>query len=313
MTASDSNDPASRGAKLGDARERAQTEVAHIPGSEAISAVVVTYRTGPVLQECLERLATVAGVAEIIIVDNGNPPDDEAQIDLFASRNPAARILRGTGNIGFGTACNLGAKAAKCQWLLFVNPDLVVEPNTPRLLRDFAALRDGLTLVGGRVVGVDGIEQRGARRDEISPWSAFVAGAGLGKLERFSPIFRDPHRERDPVPPSPVPTAAVSGALFLIARTAFHSVGGFDQRYFLHVEDIDLCRRVRQRGGEVWFHPGAGGSHVGATSDVSTAEVSEWKERSFSIYFERYSGNPLERYFGRVLAFALRAKRLLQR
>ncbi|MBU6408557.1 MAG: glycosyltransferase, partial [Alphaproteobacteria bacterium] len=109
--------------------------------SDPIAAIVVTYRTGPILKACLERLAVACGIAEIIIVDNGNPAEDEAWIDEFARRTSGVQVLRGAGNVGFGAACNRGAECARNPWLLFVNPDLLIEHEAPSLLRAFAAER----------------------------------------------------------------------------------------------------------------------------------------------------------------------------
>lgn len=271
----------------------------------SIDAIVVTYRTGPTLRRCLSRLAACSDVATVIVVDNGNPPEDERWMDAWARATPHAQILRGAGNIGFGAACNRGAARAKGAHLLFVNPDLEIAPDAPAALRAVAEARPCPVIVGGRPLGPDGLEQRGARRDLATPWSMLVAGLGLGRFERIAPLFRDPHRERDALPDHPIQVAAVSGALFLTPRVALAHVGGFDEAYFLHVEDIDLCRRLRDSGGEVWFHPHATGLHAGATSAVGSAFVEGHKARSFARYFRKFARGPLDRVGGEIAALAL--------
>jgi GT2 family glycosyltransferase len=274
------------------------------PIDGAIAAIVVTYRSGPDLRACLERLAEDPDVGEIVVVDNGNPAEVEAWLEGFAA-DGKARVLRGHGNVGFGAACNRGAAATAASYLLFVNPDLTLAPGAARRMRSALIELPAPAIVGGRILGLDGKEQRGARREEITPWSALVAAFSLGRFERFNRHFRDPHRERDPLPPSPSAVAAVSGALFLMSREDYAAVGGFDEGYFLHVEDIDLCRRARAEGGAVLFHPGAEGVHVGATSDASKLFVEQAKARSFTRYFQKFATTPGARAWAAVAAMIL--------
>src|SRR5262245_35719215 len=135
-------------------------------------AIVVSYNTGPTLADCL---ASIVGVDEIIIVDNGNAAPEIATLDRFVASHLSARLIRGHGNIGFAAACNKAARLAESDVLAFVNPDVVLEAGAiPRLV---AAVEQAPppTIVGGDLRGADGKPERGSRRDRLTLWRAFVA------------------------------------------------------------------------------------------------------------------------------------------
>lgn len=259
-----------------------------------VSALVVSYHTGPVLWACLDALAANPEVGEVIVVDNGNPPEVSARLKAAAASGQL-QLVCGQGNVGFGAACNLAAARATGCELLLVNPDVALAPGAVAALRVAGAGQASPTLVGGRLVDGHGIEQRGARRRELTPWSTFVSLSGLSRFERVCPLFADLHREKDPLPPGPVPMPVVSGALIWMSRADYLALGGFDEAYFLHVEDVDLCRRVRAAGGTVLFAPGAVGTHERSSSAVSSVLVARHKAKSFQTYFKKFARGPLEK------------------
>ncbi|MBI1251153.1 MAG: glycosyltransferase [Alphaproteobacteria bacterium] len=271
-----------------------------------VVAIVVSFNTGPILETCLARLAADPDIAAIVVVDNGNPPEAEARLRAFAAANARARLIAGQGNVGFARGCNLGAAAAPdADVFLFVNPDLALAPGAAVRLAETAARGPQPCVAGGRLFGPDGAEQRGARREAITPWRVFAAFSGLTRLEPLHPIFRSPFRERDPVPAAPIEVAAVSGALMAMTVRDFRALGGFDEAYFLHVEDIDICARARRAGGSVWFDPRAEGRHEGATSNVARAEVERHKARGYVRFFRTSARGPWSRLQAEAMALIL--------
>ncbi len=277
-----------------------------------ISAITVSFQTGPVLTECLDALIGAPEIDEIVVVDNGNPADVEAWLDAKAAAAPRLRVLRGTGNIGFGAACNLGAARARGERLLFINPDVVLAPGAAARMAEALALAPAPGLVGGDLRDAAGMPDRGSRRDRVTLWSAFVTFSGLSRFERFTPMFRDLHRHHDPMPPTTVAVANVSGALMMLTREGFDALGGFDEGYFLHVEDIDLCWRVANAGGQVLFEPGAVGVHARSSSEASSREIERHKAAGLARYFRKSARSPLGRLVagcvGAVLIVALPAR-----
>jgi N-acetylglucosaminyl-diphospho-decaprenol L-rhamnosyltransferase len=250
-----------------------------MPGPR-VSALVVTYHTGPRLTECLHALKSDPAIGEIILVDNGNPPAAMAWIDRFIARSPAARLFRGGDNPGFGTAVNRAARAANGDLLLVLNPDAVVRRGSVERLAETLADLAAPALVGGRIFDIHGREERGARRHTLT------LSRALG-LQAWT-------MEQDPPPPTAIDVGAVSGAFFMMRAADFFALGGFDEAYFLHVEDVDLCRRVHVAGGRVVYEPRAGALHYGATSDAPSAIVTAHKARSLARYFRKFAKGPVE-------------------
>ena len=260
------------------------------PGGLA-SVVMVAYRTGPALAESLSRALAEPAAHELVLVDNGSTPEEAALADRLAAEHPERlKLIRGHGNVGFARGANLGARAAKGEVLVFLNPDAFLEPGCIAALTEALDARAPPVLVGARVMDVEGREQRGARRGEFTLSAALLNMSGLVRLKPFRRF--ELHHERDPLPEGPVPTPTVSGACFAMTAEGFAVVHGFDEGFFLHVEDVDLCWRVRQMGGEVLFHPGARVVHLGSTSKKAPVVVEFWKGLGLARYFRKRADTP---------------------
>ena len=270
------------------------TSDAPLPG---IAAIVVTFHSGPVLKECLYALCMLDSISELIIVNNGNTPEVVEWLSEFAGTQETRRceVLDGHGNVGFARGINLGARAATSECLLIINPDAVLHYQSLPALEAARQTGTAPCLVGGKLYYATGQEQRGGRRELLTLPRALISFSGLSKLEGLIPAFRDLHREDDPEPEGPVPMPVVSGALCYISAADYWSLDGLDEGYFLHVEDIDICRRVGEAGGQVIYTPLAGALHYGSTSKVSASFV-EWnKAKGLSRYFRKFAKSPLER------------------
>lgn len=249
-----------------------------------LSLIMVVYMTGPTLMESVRHALAEPRVEEFVIVDNGSSLADAAWLRDLARREPRVRLLQGLGNIGFARAANLGAGAAKGEELVFLNPDAFLTPGAVAALSEAARDRPSPCVIGARVFNTDGTEQRGARRGEITPVTTLLT---LSKLSALLPPLRrfEIHRESEAPPSHPVDTPTISGACFYMRATDFHALGGFDEGYFLHVEDIDLCWRARRQGGSVLFQPDARIVHVGSTSKENPLVVEWHKGRGLVRYF----------------------------
>jgi len=252
-----------------------------------ISVVMVSYYTGPSLMESVPAVLMDPDILELIIIDNGSIASARQRLWELTKNESRVRIVQGHGNIGFGRACNYGAELSKGDYILFLNPDAVTEKGTAMRMADCGENLKLPWVVGGNLQTVNGVEQRGARRSELTPISAVVSFTPLHKLPGFQSI----HLEKTPLPEKPVEMPIVSGACMMINRESFNMLGGFDDRYFLHVEDIDICRRARLSGGDVFFVPNAKVMHYGSTSRTRIVKVERNKLRGFIRYFWEYTSH----------------------
>ncbi|MFN3228306.1 MAG: glycosyltransferase family 2 protein [Asticcacaulis sp.] len=249
-----------------------------------VAVVMVVYKTGPVLFETIARVQSDPAVDQLILVDNGSTEEDADRLATIADMDPRVLLLQGHGNIGFARGANLGASVSKARWLVFLNPDAFLEPGAVDALIDAARGAVRPAVIGARVLNPDRSEQRGGRRGEVTPFTTLVS---LARLANFFPALKafEIHKEHEVLPEGPMSVPTISGACFCVSRDDFRKLRGFDGRYFLHVEDVDLCWRARKQGGVVLFQPSAEVIHLGHTSHVEPTFV-EWNK-----------GKGLVRYF----------------
>ncbi len=256
--------------------------------ARSVSSITVVYYTGPVLWACIESLLTQPELTELILVVNGIDVESRQRLRQLANSESRIRLIESSRNIGFAAGCNRGAAVATAGRLAFVNPDCVLATGTFCSILDLFDERPQAWLIGGRLQHPDGREQRGGRREILSPWRAFVELMRLDRLFPNHPYFaRLNSHESKPVNHA-IEVPAVSGAFMMIPRAHYEQLGGMDDNMFLHSDDLDLCIRVGQRGGQVWY-----AGHVPITHHLSTSDVSrifiEWhKARSTSYYFVKH-------------------------
>ncbi|MEL8055485.1 MAG: glycosyltransferase family 2 protein [Pseudomonadota bacterium] len=256
-----------------------------------VSAIVVTYRTGNRLKECLYALSTDPEIHELVIVNHGNPEPVSDWISDYSAQRDNVALLRGHGNIGFGAGVNLGVSVASGDHLLIINPDAVLKRGSVSAVLSVAKDLSEPWIIGGKIFDIRGREERGPRRLELTLWRALTSFLGVNTWTL----------EHTPAPERPVEMDVISGALFLISKAGFQQLGGFDEGYFLHVEDIDLCARCRDVGGTVMYQPAAGALHYGATSDASSRTIAKHKADGLARYFRRRAKGPFHRAITEVL------------
>lgn len=245
-----------------------------------IAAIVVSHDSAETLDECLSRLRAAEGVAEIRVVDNDSRDGSVDIVQRHALADPRVRFIANPDNPGFAVACNQGAGDNHAPWLAFVNPDCLVEADSLARMHAHAQALDG-ALLGADLVDEAGHRDAAARRRDPD----------------FAAMLRDPSRARlgiDPDPANAVQVVdAVSGALMLLPRALFARIGGFDEGYRLHAEDLDLCRRAR--GAE---------ATVACANDVRVVHVRGVSSRSRPLFVEWHKHRGFWRYFGKFEATA---------
>ncbi|MBD8526436.1 glycosyltransferase family 2 protein [Pseudomarimonas arenosa] len=237
-----------------------------------VSAIVVTHNSGATLRRCVSGVLAQPEVAQLILVDNAS--SEAVDPALLAD----ARVLqvRNAENLGFAQACNQGAAASTAKWLLFLNPDCFLRPGQLAEMLSLANSEPKLGLLGAQLINQDGTPQAASRRDTPTPRRLlFGASREPSRLAQITPGL-----ER---------VDAISGALMLMPRSVFQQLGGFDQGYRLHCEDLDLCRRVQQAGHLVAIAPDIHVTHLKGTSSQQRPIWVEWqKHRGMWRYYSKF-------------------------
>jgi N-acetylglucosaminyl-diphospho-decaprenol L-rhamnosyltransferase len=229
--------------------------------AQSWAAVVVSYDAGDHLVACVDALVVPGPAApdEVVVVDNASR---DGSPDRVVGRHPAVRLVRAGANLGYARAANLGIAAASAPIVAVINCDAVLEP--PGAGPVLARFDDpAVGAVGPRIVDVTGTHYPSAR----SMPRAWVA-ALHGLVHPFRPDNRwtREYRQTDLDPTVARPVDWVSGAAIWLRRRALDDVGGWDERYFMYVEDVDLCWRLRRAGHRVWYEPATVVRHVGGAS-----------------------------------------------
>ena len=230
-----------------------------------LDIVIVNYNSGEQLQACLESLVVVADGAvplrRIVLVDNAS--SDDSVKCLQPSPLPLV-LVRNSSNRGFAPACNQGARGSAADFVLFLNPDTRLLPGCLDLpIRSLCRLEHGD--VG--ICGVQLLDSRGelARTCMRFPSPARFLTKLLG-LTRLSPERFPGYGMADWEHDETRDVDAVLGAFFLVRRSVYEALGGFDERYFLYFEEVDFCLRARRAGWRTLYFADARAYHRGGPS-----------------------------------------------
>lgn len=223
-------------------------------------AVVVNWNAAGLLLACARTLVE-AGATEIIVVDNES--DDDSVARLEAAGLPRVRVVRSGANLGYGAGINRGVTVGRAGHVLVCNPDLLLDQGCIAALAARLDAEPALGIVAPRLRNPDGsiyVSGRPFPSVQDALGHAFVGLVWRGNpwSRRYLQTGWDRSEAAD--------VDWASGALLLVRRSTFDQLGGFDERFFMFMEDVDLCWRARQLGWRVAVEPTAGAVHmVGAS------------------------------------------------
>jgi GT2 family glycosyltransferase len=258
-----------------------------------VSVIIVNWNAGDLLRQCIESLiANHAGLVDkVVVIDNGST--DRSIADLRDGVGPlpfALDVVENGRNLGFAAACNVGAALADSEHLLFLNPDARLYTDT---LRPAVGFMQDATSANVGVVGVQLIDESGTVSRSCCRFPTLGSYlVHIFALNRLSVFGRMGMRMHDWAHDTTRDVDHVIGAFYLIRRKVFQSLGGFDERFFVYLEDLDLSLRVREQGLRTVFlsHVQAFHAGGGTSSQVKVLRLF-YSLRSRLLYgFKHFSG-----------------------
>lgn len=280
-----------------------------------ISVVIVSFNVREHLLDALRALYASSDVSvEAVVVDNAS---SDGSADATEAQFPEATVVRNDTNLGFGKASNCGLKLSQGEFVLLLNPDVMVAPDCVRTLADFLVANPKAGAASPRLRRPDGELDLAARRGFPTPRAAFYR---LTLLSRLFPKSRRFNRYNVGYMPEDQVHEIDSGtaACLMVRRSAIEQVGPFDPDYFMYGEDLDLCFRLKQAGWKIFYVPAALATHIkGASSRQATSAMLREFHRSMWIFHRKHfaSGMPAPingmiwtGIWGRWAVLSLRAK-----
>jgi N-acetylglucosaminyl-diphospho-decaprenol L-rhamnosyltransferase len=253
--------------------------------SDTIGVVVVSYGAGDTLDTFLDTLALASKrPLQVVIADNGSTD----QAPQRAALREGVTLLPTGANLGYGRAANLGAAAVGGEWLVLANPDVVWTPGAIDQLLAVADRWPRAGALGPLIRDEDGTIYPSAR--ELPTFLGGIGHALVGWWWPGNPWTRAYRNDR--AEPSERATGWLSGSCLLVRRVAFSSVGGFDPRYFMYFEDVDLGERLSKAGWLNVYAPTAEIVHLGghSTEQHKSAMFREHHRSAYRYLSGRYPG-----------------------
>jgi len=276
--------------------------------AERTTAVIVHFGPWTTTQRTLDSLRLHARGIEVRIVDNGG---EAAPREIEKRPEVAVELISPGRNLGFGAACNLGARESRRPWLLFLNNDVEIAETTLEALVAVLENDSSIAAVGPRLRDPRGVPLRSIGRAP-TPRRVLFENFFVPRLLPGVPFFHGHH------------TAAIShaaardvetflGAVILVRRSAFEAIGGFDESYFFYAEESDLFERLRRAGGKIRFEPSARAIHHGgvASRTLDQKEIDRRLHEGLRRYARRFHGAEGERNVTRSLRWGASLRWLL--
>ncbi len=274
-----------------------------------LSVIIVSWNVCDLLDKCLESLRQArrslrppdenSFSIEIIVVDSAS---DDGSAELVRAKYPGVALLPQSRNVGFTRGNNIGLEHARGAYLLLLNPDTEVSPDSLGKLLDFLIRHPRAGIVGPHTLNSDGSHQSTRRRFPTlmtgifeSTWLSAWAPPGVERHYRMLDTKDNDILEAD----------WVQGSALMLRREVYHDIGGLDEGFTMYAEELDYCRRAKSAGWQVFYHGSALITHHGGKSSEQVAALKQIHFQTSKLrYFRKHHG------YGQYLL--LRAMLLLQ-
>ena len=249
-----------------------------------LSVVILNYNVRSFLELCLQSVvaATKALDAEIIVVDNASP---DGSVRMVGQQFPEVKLIENQDNCGFPRGNNIGVAQAKGEYICILNPDTIVAEDTFHKVLQFARQKQDLGIVGVKLIDGTGNYLPESKRGLPTPWVAFTKFMSLYKLsKRYFGKYYASHVNDTAIGEVDV----LVGAFMFMKRTVYKELGGFDERYFMYGEDIDLSYAVQQKGLKNYYFGQTTIIHFKGESTVKDVEYLRRFKEGMDLFYNKH-------------------------
>jgi GT2 family glycosyltransferase len=246
---------------------------------KTIAVCIVNYNTRDLLRECLHSVLREKA-DELVVVDSAST---DGSVEMLALDFPSIRAIALEQNVGFGAAANRGIEHCHSEHVFLLNADTQLKPGALQSLNNYLAVHDQAAIVGPRILNPDGTIQTSCFHFP-TPFHIFLYVSGLYQLIPQLPILKKRTLQKMSSQ-APLAVPWILGAALAFRRDQIQLLGGFDERFFMYFEEVDLCYRFFAQGKQIHFLPEAEIIHVGG---ASTAHLLNWPYIQFFISLSEF-------------------------
>jgi len=254
-----------------------------------LSIIIVTYKSERVIKDCLKSIyENTKGIDfEVIVLDNDS---QDKTVEIIKNNFPQVDLVEIEENLGFSKGVNLGIKKSRGEAVLLMNPDMIVLSNTiNKSLRHLNSDKD-IGILGCKFVYPD-YKLQASFGNYPTNFTELLYSTSLYKIFPYGKIIPQNFLSREKY--SKTQTVDwVSGGFMMIKRKVIEKIGGLDERFFMYLEDVDYCKRVKMNEFDIVYFPEVKVIHYhmeSAKKDYSRAIINEAK--SLNLYFKKYKMN----------------------
>jgi len=255
-----------------------------------LSIIIVNWNTKDFLKKCLDSILLCKKDFdyEIIIVDNSSTDQSQKIIENYKLKAENLKTILNEKNLGFAKAVNQGIKLSKGEYILILNPDTTLKEDTLEKIVDFMEKNQSCGILGGKILNPDGTIQLSVRKFPNLCSQVLI----LLKIHHFLLKIRclrnyfaldfDYSKTQE--------VDQVMGSFFLIRSKVIKEIGLFDEKFFLWFEEVDFCKRAKNKGWKIYYYPQAEIFHqkAGSFSQVFPLK-NQWRfNKSLLYYFKKH-------------------------
>jgi len=259
-----------------------------------LSVIILSYKSKEHLRELLPSVfaSTKKYSYEVIIVDNDSQDGTAEGIESLLPSIPNLKLIKNKNN-GFSAGNNLGIKNALGKYILLLNPDTKVQPDTFEAMLDMMENRPEVGISGCKIIKPDGKLDLACRRRFPNPWNSFKRLFLLNNKDyNYTDISEDQEMEVD----------SVVGAFLLIRKSLIDKIGLLDESFFMYGEDLDWCWRCKEAGLKVWYYPKTFITHYkGSSSAKQPFKALKWFHQAMWIFYKKHYAGEHSKFFNNLV------------